>query len=371
MKPKLLMTASTFAHIRSFHLPYLKAFKELGWETHVACGGVQREIPFADKIYAITLEKSLFAPKNLRASQQLRRIMESEGFSLVICHTSLAACFTRLALLGLRHRPKTINVVHGYLFGDGTNVMKAALLKCAERLLAGVTDCVLTMNDYDYRWATANRAGKTVRRIPGMGVDTARLSGSGARVEYGFTERDYVLVYPAEFSVRKNQEFLVRALPQMLECVKLLLPGEGALRRRCMELAESLGISERVAFPGQLENVAQALRSADAAVSCSRSEGLPFNIMEAMLCGLPVIASRVKGHVDLIEEGRNGLLFRNEEELAACVSRLLAEPVLARELGERAERAAIAYTLPEVLPQVMREYLKVCGHTSERMNEHA
>lgn len=371
MKPKLLMTASTFAHIRSFHLPYLKAFKELGWETHVACGGAPREIPFADKTYAITLEKSMLAPGNLRASKELRKIIQREGFSLVICHTSLAACFTRLALLGLRKRPKAINVVHGYLFDDSTNILNAAVLKCAEHLLSGVTDCVLTMNGYDYNWAAANRAGRSVRHIPGMGVDTKRLTGDTAREAFGFTDEDYVLVYPAEFSARKNQKLLIQALPHMPERVKLLLPGEGALKAQCVSLAESLGVAARVVFPGQLENIAAALRSADAAVSCSRSEGLPFNVMEAMLCGLPVIASRVKGHVDLIDDSVNGLLFSTEEELIQCVNRLISEPAFARELRMRAKETAAAYTLPEVLPQVMEEYLEVYGHAAERMDEDA
>ena len=98
---------------------------------------------------------------------------------------------------------------------------------------------------------------------------------------------------------------------------------------------------------------------ADAAVSASRSEGLPFNIMEAMHVGLPVVASAVKGHTDLITDGESGLLYPYDDEaaFAAAVRRLLASPEEAAALGAAAREAAEAYRLDRVLPQVMALYL--------------
>ena len=64
---KVLITASTFSHIVSFHLPYVRRFRELGWEVHIACGRAPRDIPGADRLVQLPLEKKLTAPANLRA----------------------------------------------------------------------------------------------------------------------------------------------------------------------------------------------------------------------------------------------------------------------------------------------------------------
>ena len=98
--------------------------------------------------------------------------------------------------------------------------------------------------------------------------------------------------------------------------------------------------------------------AADGAVTTSRSEGLPFNVMEAMAAGLPVAASAVKGHVDLIRDGETGLLFPYGDP-TACAARLLRlaqDPDLAHRLGTQAALEVQNYSLDRVLPQVMGAY---------------
>ena len=84
---------------------------------------------------------------------------------------------------------------------------------------------------------------------------------------------------------------------------------------------------------------------ADAAVTASRSEGLPFNVMEAMYAGLPVIASRVKGHTDLLTEGLTGLLYPwdDAEAFAGAVRRLLEDSAGAAAMGRAAHAAVLPF----------------------------
>ena len=102
------------------------------------------------------------------------------------------------------------------------------------------------------------------------------------------------------------------------------------------------------------------LAAADIAVSSSRSEGLPFNIMEAMACGLPAVASAVKGHTDLIGP-ENGLLYPygDAKAFAAAVKRLVSDATLRAELGQAGREKMQRYALDAVLPQVMDRYLSV------------
>ena len=128
-----------------------------------------------------------------------------------------------------------------------------------------------------------------------------------------------------------------------------------------------MGLGVRLHFPGHVADMASLYRAADAAVSASRYEGLPFNIMEAMHCGLPVVASRVKGHVDLIEEGRNGLLYEygNVDACAGQLQRLIGDPGLRQSLAAAARASVEAYRLDAVQSVVMSQYLStldISGH---------
>ena len=360
---KVLFTASTYSHIVNFHRPYLAAFRQLGWTVEVACGGTPMEIPEAHRVVYIPFEKEMLSPRNGTAWRQLHRLMKEERYDLVSCHTSLASFFTRMAARGLKNRPKVACVAHGYLFGEENSATKNLLLSTAEGLAAPVTDLLITMNSWDTGYAMAHKLGKKIVEVPGIGLDTDRLrpvSGqerAALRAEWGIAEGDILLLYAAEFSGRKSQQVLIRAMTRLPEQVKLALPGQGVLREACMALAEELGVAGRVLFPGQVQ-MARWYGAADLAASASRSEGLPFNIMEAMYCGLPVVASRVKGHTDLLEESGAGLLYPYGDwaACAGCVQELLQDRELAKRMGERGRQAVQAYTLDRVQPVVMAQY---------------
>lgn len=365
--PVVLFTASTWSHLASFHRPYLRAFRELGWQVHAACGGEPQDIPEADAHFQVPFEKKMSSPRNFQAQARLRQLMKETDYALVCTHTSLAAFFTRRAAAGLRRRPAVVNVVHGYLFDDATPLLKKSILLAAERLTAPQTDLLLAMNQWDLDAARRYRLGARVEGIPGIGVDFSAFSAltpearAARRAACGIAPGERLLVYGAEFSARKNQAMLLRALPLLPSEVKLALPGRGALLEECRALAHRLGVEQRVLFPGYVSPMWDWYAMADAAVSASRSEGLPFNIMEAMYAGLPVAASAVKGHTDLIASGQTGLLYPYGDEgaFSRAVLWLLEHPAQAAALGEAARRRTAAYALHAVLPLVMGRYLSV------------
>lgn len=366
--PTILFAASTFGHLRHFHQPYMQAFRERGWRVLAAAGDQAAELPWADRLIPLPIEKKMSSPANFRASALLRREIRAESVDLISVHTSLAAFFTRLAVKGLRQRPLLVNTVHGYLFDDESPAAKKALLLAAERLTAPETDLLLTMNAWDYELAARLSLGRRVAAIPGIGADFARVrpepeEGRRLRAELGLGPEAFVLLYPAEFSKRKSQETLLRALRKLPERVVLVLPGQGTELERCKALAAELGLDGRVFFPGQQAAMGPWYALADAAVSSSRSEGLPFNILEAMACGLPIAASAVKGNADLIRDGETGLLFPygDWEACAAAAGRLLESEPLRRELGQRARAEAENYRLERVLPLVLAEYDRLLG----------
>lgn len=363
----VLFTASTYSHIANFHRPYLQSFQKMGWNVHIACGGSPISIPEADFVIHLPFEKRMESPANFRAQHILRRAMEHHGYSLVCTHTSLAAFFTRMAAVGLKPAPPIVNVVHGYLFHERSSRLKRTVLLCAEKCTMSQTDLLLTMNQWDFNIAQRYRLGKRIEAIPGIGVDFSCFPAfhldqrRNLRKSLGFSNDDFVLIYAAEYSARKNQTMLIRALPALPRCVKLFLPGQGALLEHCQALVQQLNVSDRVRFPGQLAEIPKWYSAADAAVSSSCSEGLPFNIMEAMYYGLPIVASAVKGHTDLIQHEVNGLLFpyNDVNAFVGQLSRLLESRSLRKAIGDTAKASIFPYRLEAVLPNVMQKYLSV------------
>ena len=356
---KLLYIASSSGHILSFHVPYILEFKRLGWEVHVAFGGVDTVITGADRSIALPIEKRYISVNNIKACSVLHRLMAEQEYDLVIPHTSLASFYTRLAEIGLKNRPETIIVVHGYLFGPHAGLLKNLVLEAAEYMMLPQTDCIVTMNEWDMQWVKKHFPHKKQRFIHGMGVDANRYGDMHRSGSAESGHNDFVMAYAAEFSNRKNQQFLINAMGRLPENIRLILPGTGDNLDICRKLADENGVSDRVIIPGYVEDIGSVLASADAAVTSSHSEGLPFNVMEAMLAGLPVVASDVKGNNDLVKDGINGFLYPDgdTDAFVSAVMKLYSDSTLCSRMGDQGMIIMEQYKLDAVLPEVMDVYL--------------
>jgi glycosyltransferase involved in cell wall biosynthesis len=156
------------------------------------------------------------------------------------------------------------------------------------------------------------------------------------------TVRRFITV--ANLRAEKNHETLLAAaaaLQRAYPDLEFQIVGDGPRRRQLEQLARDRGLS-RVAFLGHREDVASLLAAADVFVLPSRSEAFPNGVLEAMAAGLPVVASAVGGLLDLIQDGRTGLLVApgDPEALAAALRSLIDAPERAAAIG-RAARADV------------------------------
>ena len=257
---KILYAASVPIHLKNFHIPYIAALTERGDRVWVLCSGEYQQ-EGVEQCIDLPMKKNLLAPGNLISALRAAKLIKRERFDLICTHTSLAAFVVRLAVrLAGKKRTKVVNVVHGYLFDGKTDPVRRLLLLGAERFLRGVTDRVAVMNSCDLEIAQKYRLGKEVRLIPGVGVDFSRFS-SGDRAAFrrqlGLEKTDLLLLFPGEFSGRKNQAFLIGAMKQLPESIRLALPGQGQRLEACRELAEKLGVASRIFFPGQVGDLSQ------------------------------------------------------------------------------------------------------------------
>lgn len=296
---KLLYVASTQSHLERFHQPYIAELRKGAQVFTMATG--------KDVDFSILFDKHFFSVSNLKSILQIRKILRREQFDAVLIHTTLAAFLVRSAMLGMRNRPYVLNVVHGYLFPKKLGGMKDRVLLLCERLLCKKTDDIAVMNAEDLEIANENRlCCGNVKWIDGMGITidpTVPTPESTLRKQYAAGEKDLVCTFVGELSGRKNQGFLIRAAKKLADeglPIRLLLVGEGGEREALEEEIKQAHMEKKVFLLGNREPVLPYLAITDLYVSASRSEGLPFNVMEAMSCGLPIVASDTKGQNDLL-----------------------------------------------------------------------
>lgn len=144
----------------------------------------------------------------------------------------------------------------------------------------------------------------------------------------------------------KNHALLLRVgsrICQAYEDVRFVFAGDGPLKAQLVALAEELGISTKVRFLGTRADIPEVLNALDVFVLPSLSEGMPNAVLEAMACGLPVVATRVGGIPELIEDGNTGILVPSEDEgqLEVILKNLLRDDTKRRALGEKGRQRVL------------------------------
>ncbi|QNF26201.1 glycosyltransferase family 4 protein [Metabacillus elymi] len=371
MTNKVLFCATVDYHFKAFHLPILKWFKEKGWEVHVAASG-ENEIPFVDEKYNIPIQRSPFHIKNVAAYRELKSIINENDYKIIHCHTPMGGVLTRLAAKQARKNgTKVLYTAHGFHFCKGAPIMNWIFYYPIEKVLARYTDCLITINEEDYQLAISHRfmAGE-IEHVHGVGIDTERFKPMNSnekrmrREKLDYKEEDFLLFFAAEFNKNKNQQFLIKALVEIKDEVpnaKLLLAGDGALQGDCRKLTAELGVEKMVDFLGYRNDIVDLLPMCDVAVASSLREGLPVNIMEAMACGLPVIATENRGHNELIQNLYNGWTVNpdNVIDMANKIKQLANKKHLITTLGENGrESIEKTYSIKTILIEKSHLYEK-------------
>lgn len=318
---KVLFTATVDSHILHFHLPYLKMFKEKGYEVHVATN-TDDAIPFCDVKHKVSFERSPFKLNNLKAIKQMKKILLDNNFDIVHTHTPMGSVVTRLAYKRIKNKVNTriIYTAHGFHFYKGAPLLNWLLFYPAEKYLSKYTDTLITINKEDYELAKKKfKKCRNVEYVPGVGIDEEKFNFSVTKKEklklrksLGLKENDFVLIYPAEISKRKRHIWLINTISPLLRenrHIHLLLPGSDSLNGKAHALTKKMGLTDQIHFLGYRTDIPKLLKISNLAISSANQEGLPVNIMEAMYVGLPIVASDCRGNRDLVKNHINGYLI--------------------------------------------------------------
>ena len=340
MKKILFVANVAKEHILKFHIPTIKKFKAEGWIVDVACSG-NEEIPYCDKQYHASWKRSPFTIKTLKGIRELKEIIDEQNYDVVYCHTPVGGLIGRVAARKARKEgTKVIYFAHGLHFFKGSPLINWLIYYPIEKWLAHITDTIFLINKEDFDNVQKFFPSKIKSKIfPGIGVDFSRLEGQ-------FTENDKqkyrqqlnipkdatVLIYVAELIKNKNQGMLIKALKKVREenpNTYLLLVGPDHYNGKYQKLAEKEKVSAYVRFTGWKNDIGNLLKSSDICVASSIREGFGLNLVEAMYCGLPVVATRNRGHSSIINDGENGFLVEigDFEKMAERINALINDEV--------------------------------------------
>lgn len=366
---KVLFTATVDSHIELFHVPFLKYFKENGYEVHVATNG-DHNIPYCDKKIKIPFERSPFKTNNLKAIKMLKKVIKNEHYDIIHTHTPMGSVVTRLAALKSRKQYKTriIYTAHGFHFFKGAPLLNWLLFYPVEKFLSRYTDTLILINKEDYNLAKRKfKKCKNIKYVPGVGIDESKFDltmndkeKTNLRQSLGLNDNDFVMIFPAELNKNKNQLLLINAMKEITKKhnnIHLLLPGKDSYNGYYQNLVKSENLEKNIHFLGFRNDVPKLLTISDLAVTTSLREGLPVNILESMYEGLPIIATNCRGNRDLVKDKINGYIIENDvNELTQKILTIYQNPKLKEHFKKESKKEINQYLLKNILKDMIKIY---------------
>ena len=361
---KILYVATVLSHICQFHLPYLQMLQEQGHEIHVAAhdnlsekNGLQ--LKYTDRHIEIPFHRSPFDPRNLTAYRKLKALLKQTHYDLIVCNTPVGGVLTRLAARKSRRSgTRVIYIAHGFHFYQGASKKNWLLFYPLEKALARLCDVVVTINEEDYQLAKARFPGK-IAHIHGIGVREDRYHPATVEEQRemrrweGLSPEDFVVLCTGELNENKSQKTLISAasiLKDKIPNLRVLLAGNGPKEQDLRSQIAAEGLEDHVKLLGYRTDLEKLVPAVDVVVSCSKRAGLPLNIVEAMLCRKPVVASVNRGNAELVKDGETGFLAAPEDASAFAerILQLQRDRTLAKRMGDAGLEKAQAYTVHAV-----------------------
>jgi glycosyltransferase involved in cell wall biosynthesis len=292
--------------------------------------------------------------------------MRQARFDVVHCHSTKAGLLGRIAAR-LARVPGVVFTAHGWPFAvEHGAVRHAAVL--AERAVGRISSRIICVAE-----AVRNEALRLGIAAPEKlevihnGIDPSRWPAD-RRAAAGAEGRPCTAIFVGRLDRQKDPQTLVEAWSRLPGPHRLEVVGDGPLRPALEAMVRRLDLQERVRLHGAQDDVARRLGNADLLVLPSRWEGCPLVVIEAMMSGLPVVATDVGGVRELVVDGATGFLVSSgaPDALAAALGRLILDPALRVRMGtDGRARALERFTEARMLAQTGAVYERVlrrrCG----------
>jgi glycosyltransferase involved in cell wall biosynthesis len=356
-------------------LPLAERLKARGFDLELASGRTRNPPTalddFTDRsgipiLRVPFLQRSVSPIRDALAWRSIRRLIRRRQPAIVHTHTSKAGFLGRLAAHRLRC-PAVVHSPHGHLFyGYASPAVTQAYVQL-ERAAAAWCHRICTLTEESIRSHLARGIGREEQyvAIPG-GIELERFARPSrgreeVRREFGLPPEAPVVGWIGRLEPVKGGDLFLQALREVRARhpqVRAIIVGEGSRREALAALAKELRLSDAVTFTGYREDIPDLMHAFTVYALTSRNEGLGRTILEAMACGVPVVATRVGGVPEVVEDGISGLLTSPDDTgaLAAAMLDALVDPELRRRLSEGGLRRVQHFTLDRMVDQTAALY---------------
>ncbi len=370
-KPKALIVASVASMIDQFNMQNIELLLEKGYDVDVACNckegntisderikALIEKLKLKNvKVYHIPIPRKISNIKGIKTSiTEIRKMCKKNGYTLMHCHSPIGSVVARIAACNARKKGmKVIYTAHGFHFYKGAPKKNWLVFYPIEKMCSKLTDVLITINQEDYIFAKKHMKAKKIEYIPGVGIDIKKFNNgefdrAAKRKELGLDADDIMLLSVGELNQNKNHEVIIKAIGALEnQNIHYFIAGKGDKEEFLKKLAEQKNV--KLHLLGYRTDISELYNSADIFVFPSIREGLSVSLMEAMASGLPCIVSKIRGNVDLIEEGKSGYLCNpmNEEKFRKKINELANDKIKRKEFGKRNQSKAEKYKIEEVL----------------------
>lgn len=370
---KVLITATVQSHICQFHRPLVQMLHEHSCEVHVAARNNLAEknglkLDFVEKVFDVPFSRSPKSPDNLKAKKTLKRIIDEGDYDVIHCNTPMGGIVTRLAAKKARKNgTKVIYTAHGFHFYEGAPKKNWMVYYPIEKFFSRKTDILITITNEDYKLAK-KKFHCEVTHIHGVGVDEKRFFPVSheeklrLRREMGYGENQKLILCVGELLPNKNQKMAIQAMKIIVQHYHdaiLLIAGNGPEKENLEAEIRKSGLDNNVKMLGYCTNLQDYQHIIDVLVSCSFREGLPLNVVEAMLSGNCVVASVNRGHKELIKNDKTGYLVSasDKEAVADRVLKVFADESKKKQMYKNAYNLAMEYSFTSVKQELEAMYL--------------
>lgn len=353
--------------LTNFSIPIIKACQKIGISVTV---GINRKnatkmtCKYPVNFYNAQIYRNPFNLKEVyNAYKNACQELKKGDYVAIHCNTPIGGVVGRLA--GKKCGIKTIiYTAHGFHFYNGAPLINWLLYYPIERWLAHYTDVLITINQEDYQRAKSfkyRNQGKAYY-VPGVGIDISEFSSiernrEEVLREFEISDDSVVIISAGDLNKNKNNKVIVKAMNILNnEKIHYLICGEGKLRTELENEVKKYGLEKKVHFLGYRTDIKRLMGASDIFVMPSFREGLSRSLMEAMATGLPCVASRIRGNIDLIESSEYLCDPLDCKAFASAIGKLAESDELRNRIGAMNNQRVHVFSTEIVENEILHLY---------------